>query len=337
MRNIAWIRGSFLAENEAKNYRGLPNLDILDVQEERGMRLRVFGADRKIKKFYEYIRGYDILHTVELYNMMSYQASQAGRKLVITQWETLPNIRAYTHPFKRKRLPDVINRADIVHCPSEAAKSCAMALNVPEEKIRVIPYGVDTELFKPMRNEWEMFFTEEKPDVVVGMLGRQMVEKGNELLVGIYDMLQNFTLLLVGQPLRGWGSILGRDGVRELWCGRYDLMPLFHNLVDIYTMPSTSTDHWEEQFGFSMLEAMACGKPVVAYDSGAIGEHMTDGEHGLLVDDGDEEGFADAIECLIHNKRLREKMGAAARKHALKHFELNDARDKLMGMYGELS
>jgi glycosyltransferase involved in cell wall biosynthesis len=333
MNSIAWIRGSFQSENEAQNYRGLPNLDMIDVPEERGMKLRVFGMDRKISNFYEHIRGYEILHTVELYNTMSYQASQAGRKLVITHWETIPTIRAFTYPFKRKRLPEVINHTNIVHCPSNAAKSCAIALNVPEEKIRVIPYGVDMKLFISDDNQWKMFFAEDKPDVVVGMLGRQVTEKGNELLVDIQKALGNFTLLLVGKPVRGWR----RAGVKEVFCGRYDLMPIFHNLVDIFAMPSTSTDHWEEQFGFSMLEAMACGKPVVAYDSGAIGEHMINKKHGMLIKDGDTKAFQDAITYLIDNPNECIKMGNAARMHVFKNFNLEDVRKKLVNMYGELT
>jgi glycosyltransferase involved in cell wall biosynthesis len=56
-----------------------------------------------------------------------------------------------------------------------------------------------------------------------------------------------------------------------------------------------------------------------------------------LIKDGDSVAFMEAIAYLIENPSEREKMGCAARKHVLKHFELDNARKELMGMYRELS
>jgi glycosyltransferase involved in cell wall biosynthesis len=94
---------------------------------------------------------------------------------------------------------------------------------------------------------------------------------------------------------------------------------------------------WPEPFGIVGLEAMAAGKPVVAFDVGGIGEWLVDGETGRLVPPGDARAMADAISGLLDDEASRERMGANARAHAEASFGLAAHVERVLGLYREVS
>lgn len=73
---------------------------------------------------------------------------------------------------------------------------------------------------------------------------------------------------------------------------------------------------WPEPFGIVAIEAMACGRPVVASRTGGLPDVVVDGESGILVPPGDAEALATALQRLIDDRPLLERMGTAARRHA---------------------
>jgi|WetSurMetagenome_2_1015567.scaffolds.fasta_scaffold00656_15 glycosyltransferase involved in cell wall biosynthesis len=80
--------------------------------------------------------------------------------------------------------------------------------------------------------------------------------------------------------------------------------------------------HYQEGLGGVILEAMSMELPVVAFDSGGIGECFVNGEHGFLIRQYDAEAAADKVLLLAADEALRKKLGAAARAHVLKTFGL---------------
>jgi glycosyltransferase involved in cell wall biosynthesis len=78
--------------------------------------------------------------------------------------------------------------------------------------------------------------------------------------------------------------------------------------------------NYQEGLGGVVLEAMAMGVPVVAFDSGGVGECFVSGEHGFLVKQYDVDGAADRILRLASDEGLRKKFGAAARMHVAEAF-----------------
>jgi glycosyltransferase involved in cell wall biosynthesis len=95
---------------------------------------------------------------------------------------------------------------------------------------------------------------------------------------------------------------------------RPDVLSL-HKAFDIFVMSSNT-----EGLGTSLLDAMACGKPVVATAVGGIPEVVVDGETGFLVAPRDDEGMARAIVTLLKDEGLRQRMGEAGRTRARVHF-----------------
>lgn len=91
---------------------------------------------------------------------------------------------------------------------------------------------------------------------------------------------------------------------------------------------------WQEAFGWTIAEAMACGKPLVATRVGGIPELVNDGETGYIIQPGDTQAIAEKIILLLRDPSLRRKMGAAGRRAVEIHFDLRKNVAELLRVYG---
>jgi len=103
---------------------------------------------------------------------------------------------------------------------------------------------------------------------------------------------------------------------------------LYSNL-DIVIHASTKP----EPFGLTIVEAMACGRPVVASLAGGVKEIIEDGTDALGVLPGDVDCLAHAMERLLSDEELRVRLGANARAKALKSFDQNRIGPQLWKVY----
>jgi glycosyltransferase involved in cell wall biosynthesis len=97
-------------------------------------------------------------------------------------------------------------------------------------------------------------------------------------------------------------------------------MPLIHNLADVFVLPSQPALRWQEQFGYVLVESMACGKPVLSTESGSIAEVV--GNAGVLVPPNDYLALSRALERLIGSSSLRQELGTKARSRAEEMFDV---------------
>jgi colanic acid/amylovoran biosynthesis glycosyltransferase len=121
--------------------------------------------------------------------------------------------------------------------------------------------------------------------------------------------------------------------VKFLGSIKYADMPQIHNLADIFCLPSTETKSWAEQFGYSLVEAMACGKPAVSTWTGSIPEVVKHRETGILVKPNSPVELSSALEELTLNKALKEKFGANGREWVLQRFEADKVAGQIAGIY----
>jgi glycosyltransferase involved in cell wall biosynthesis len=98
---------------------------------------------------------------------------------------------------------------------------------------------------------------------------------------------------------------------------------------DVFVFPSV----WNEPFGMPVIEAMACGIPVVATKSGGIPELIEDGRSGLLVDRDDSDALADAILRLLNDNNLRESIGKVGRERVIEKFTWDRVANDLLKQY----
>ena len=109
----------------------------------------------------------------------------------------------------------------------------------------------------------------------------------------------------------------------------YREMVEHYRRADIFVCPSV----WNEPFGLPVVEAMACGLPVVAARSGAIGEIVRHGETGLLVERGSATELADAMLALLSDGSRRESMGRAGRARVVDAFSWERVVEDLESLY----
>lgn len=248
----------------------------------------------------------------------------------------------------------LIARADAVVCNSRfTARSFLAAVEYPAEKVFVVHNGADDDFFNPaakdvaeIASEWPV----EEGEVAVVFAGALVEEKGAldaiEALRLIHaEQRVKLKLIMIGGP-KLWPTVDSPDGLGEDYEARLryaarDLPVYFAGVYSRSAMPSALASAnivvvpslWEEPFGTIVCEAMAAGKPVVAYRSGGIVETIIDGETGLLVPKGDVARLAEAIFTLASDAELCSHLGHSAKQRAREHFTWDKAVGKLNAIY----
>jgi glycosyltransferase involved in cell wall biosynthesis len=111
-------------------------------------------------------------------------------------------------------------------------------------------------------------------------------------------------------------------------------LPAFYHSVDILVLPSLSRPNWIEQFGRVLIEAMACGIPVVGSDTGEI-PHVI-GEAGLIFPQGDSDALREQLRLLLESSALRRDIGRQGRTRVLAHFTQQQIAESTVRVYEEM-
>jgi glycosyltransferase involved in cell wall biosynthesis len=194
----------------------------------------------------------------------------------------------------------------------------------------VIPFGVDCSRFAPDAAGRRAMLAELGWDdggpPVVGFVGRFVPEKGLPLLLAALDALQRagtpWRALFVGggvlEPLLRGFAARHDERVRVAMGVPHDEVPRYLRAMDVLTAPSETTSRWREQFGRMIVEAFACGVPVVGSDSGEI-PHVV-GPAGLVVAERDLDAWTAALASLLTDAQARREFGARGLARAASEF-----------------
>lgn len=146
----------------------------------------------------------------------------------------------------------------------------------------------------------------------IGYMGRLLPEKGVDLILRAAAKLEFDYKILIDEL----GSKEYKEGLirlaKELGIAdriifvnpKYSEMPDYINCLDVLVLPSLTTEGWKEQFGRVLVEAMACGVPVIGSSSGSIPEVI--GDAGLIFGEGNEKDLRKKIEAVGKDKKLRD-------------------------------
>ncbi len=197
----------------------------------------------------------------------------------------------------------------------------------PEERVTVIPNGVDTTKFAPIGNatfvRQELGIPADVP--VVGIVAALRPEKNHELFLEmarrVVRQLPNAQFLLVGDglrrgPLEQRAAEIGLTSQVHFLGSRNDV-PRLLGVMDVFALTSHN-----EANPISILEAMSVGVPVVSTDVGSIHEAVIEAETGFLVPAGDCSQLTDRVLDLLTDTTRRRAMGDAAREHVAKHWSI---------------
>lgn len=287
----------------------------------------------------------DLIYSADEWYPYTYQAIKTGIPTIVMEWENIPFVPEGIPYSKIKKY----NREHAAHfiAITQKAKEALIIEGLEPDRISIIPAGLDCEKFKPMEKNEQLArkLGINKDSIRILFVGRLVPEKGIFDTLTAFSMLlkkiENIELLIVGS---GSPTILFQikqlvanlkiaNKVKFLGSIKYSQMPKIHNLANIFCLPSIPTKTWAEQFGYSMVEAMACGKPVISTSSGSIPEVVKDHITGILVKPSNLTGLETALEELIFNEREREIFGDEGRKWVLQSFEANMIAGKLAETY----
>lgn len=212
----------------------------------------------------------------------------------------------------------------IKHCARIASISKSIAPK--SHKVVVVHNGVPINLFKPMNvDKLKKHLGLNNKKLTIGYFGRLDPLKGVQYLIeAMKNLKEDFNIIVVGdgesknkyKKLAPYAKFLGRI--------EYKNMPYYYNLCDIVVSPSLS-----EGLGFTIIEAMSCGKPVIATKVGGIPEVIKNKNLGTLVQPKNPKEIKDAI-IRLSDAKLRKKIGLNARRHVMINFDWDKQMKKLV-------
>jgi glycosyltransferase involved in cell wall biosynthesis len=275
--------------------------------------------------------NYDILHFHDAVDLSFLLFSGSPPWKTIFHCHTLnETIDRYRSSSFSRRL---LNRKAGFHiCDSISTRALLINLGLPPERSTVLPNGVDTAVFKPGNNR-----SEDRLILFVGRVDEK--RKGLHVLLQALSLIAMSVHLVVAGPLGNPVNLeavlahmregsRGRHTLDYLGCIQEHELVLWMQKAAVFVFPSLS-----EAFGIVGVEAMACGAPVVASNTGGIPDFITHNETGILVPPGNPRELAGAIERLLENKPLRFRIAKQGYNYVTKHLTWEKVAARLDNIY----
>jgi len=209
-----------------------------------------------------------------------------------------------------------------------------------------IPNGVDTEKFSPREKDRnllkELGISEEKIILFVGGLDSAHYFKGVNYLIDVLGYVKHDHVKLV---IVGGGNLLNyyKEYAESKSLGRKILftgfvpdekLPQYYNLSNIIVLPSVDKS---EAFGITLIEAMACGKPVVASNLPGVRTVVEDGKNGFLVNMRNPADIAAKIDIILRSDEMAKAMGQTGRKKAVEKYSWSKIISQVEELYNQLA
>ncbi|MBI4318380.1 MAG: glycosyltransferase [Chloroflexi bacterium] len=236
-------------------------------------------------------------------------------------------------------LQRVLARADRLIATSPNYVRSSRFLSKHAEKCVVIPLGVDIERFENVDSRLVEEIRRVHSGPLLLFVGLFRYYKGLQHLIKVMPRIPARLLLVGGGPqeedLKRLVIELGLQD-KVVFAGEVgdEVLPAYYHACDVFVLPAT---HRSEAFGTVLVEAMACGKPVVCTDVGTgttwVNLH---GETGLVVAPANSDALVDAITDLLADHELRARMGRAARARAERELSKEMMVERTAEVYREV-
>jgi glycosyltransferase involved in cell wall biosynthesis len=293
------------------------------------------------------LKGYDLVYILSVWNYPVIMAASVCRKFN-KPYIISPRGLLYPETFGKKALKKRIyyellvkkwiREAVAVHYTSlDEAEKCHNRLSL-KNRAMVAPNGIDLSEFAdlPDKNGFLSKYPALKNKKILLFLGRISWKKGLDILVRAFDILSkeraDLRLVIAGGDEENYKSkiadLIDRAGLRDkviftgLLNGREKLGA--YAAGDIFVLPSYS-----ENFGMSVVEAMACGLPVVISDKVGIHREVRDGEGGVVVETN-AGSVEDGIRKLLEDEKLRCAVAENGRFLARELYDIDKVADKMI-------
>ena len=302
---------------------------------------------------------YDLIHAHYWLSVAAGRALRTRHQPVVQMFHTLTRVKAmYGHCGETDDLPgrDAVEAAALasdattIFASRTEISDVRAAYGVTLKSAAVIPPGVDATLFKPGNKQaarQQLGMGQEK---IILCVGRMDPCKGVDALLQAAAVARKryatpFRIVIAGgdadgddqiaahemQRLRSLAATLTIEDIVQ-FCGAisHDDIANYYAACDLCAVPS---DY--ESFGIAALEALSSGRPVVGFRSPGLEQTVSDGANGFLVPAGDTEKFAEAMQRVISDEAVMQRLGGAARESA-RDYSWEAATEKTIGLYESL-
>ena len=287
---------------------------------------------------YPWVQGY----------VASYLAAKYGKKYVQTTFgEVVPHrhelVRHDTMGEKYKNFVcSVLDSCDVIISVSKHCAREVTHVGVDASRVKISYHGVDSDVFSAaadgttIRRQYQL-----QDNPVVLFLGQMRPRKGPQVLLeavpSVLKTVPNATFIFVGPDYDITGTMKRR--AEELGVARNvhftgsipdDELREFYAACDVFAFPSLTPI---ECLGLSMIQAMACGKPVVASRINGAPEVVVEDETGFLVEPNNPAQLAEKISTLLANPERRTSMGENGMRRAHAMFNQKNLAEELRQIY----
>lgn len=274
---------------------------------------------------------YDVLHFHDDVDLSFLLFSNGSRAKRLFHYHSLSMTigRYRSSAFARSLLR---RKVDFHICVSNSIRAMLTSIDIPLERSSVLHNGVDTDVF---RASWDC--SEDRLILFAGRVDER--RKGLHVLLQALSLIDTPVHLVVAGPLGDATNLDGISGsmsegchkrhrVDYIGCLKPRELARWMQRAELFVFPSLS-----EPFGMVGIEAMACGAPVVASNTGGIPDFITHQETGILVHPGNPRELAGAIERLLEDKPLRLRIAERGHNYVTKHFTWDKVVARLENIY----
>ncbi|MDH4206632.1 MAG: glycosyltransferase, partial [Desulfobacteraceae bacterium] len=263
--------------------------------------------------------AYDIIHShYWLSGVLGLKLQSSWNAHHLITYHTIGAVKNLTCPTENASELRLTNEkklaklCDQIVLPTQKEKEYLIQYyNAPVDKIRIVPCGVNLELFKPLdKTSARRDLSFSTNDLIILYVGRYTPIKGLDRLFKAFRNLAHLShlrLVMVGgdgehspmlRQLQSKAKALHIEN-RVMFVGRVDqeTLPQYYSAADVLVVPS-----YYESFGLVALEALACGTPVVTTSVGAMEDIVKDGITGYVATDSDPQNFAGCIEAILQKQ-----------------------------------
>lgn len=234
----------------------------------------------------------------------------------------------------------------VIVTPSNWLAECAKKSQVfRNQRVEIIPYSLDTSIFQPTNKIEAKKLLNINPETIVLLAG---AVTGKEKRKGFLELINALKICLqeqdffekvkenqikiccFGEANQSFQEL----GIETIFFGNIKddrQLSLIYSLADIFILPSL-----EDNFPNTMLEAMSCKTPVIAFNIGGIPDLVEDYKTGFLVPKNNLYLLSERIRELINDRLLREKMGKEGREIIVKNYALSVQAKNYLQLYQDL-
>ena len=290
-----------------------------------------------LKKIYKIFKP-DVVnaHYASGYGLLARKSKM--KPLVISMWGSdifeYPNKNIYNHYVITKNLN---------YCDAIASTSFAMAtearkvLKNPRKEITITPFGVDINKFCPNITK------EKNKRPIIGIVKYLEPIYDIQLLIKAFAIVYHRSIIKPLLHICGGGSLLNELKELSKSLGVYDSV-IFFGTIPNSKVPNILKDFdifvncsIKESFGVAIVEAMACGLPIVATDTAGFREVVDNNITGFILENRNPELMASKLLYLLNNENLRNEMGKAGRQKVIKFYDWEKNISIMEDLYKKIS